>query len=161
MHWSLPSTLTFISVLACPSTDGKWFLVPCAIDSWAVCLGLLWRILSNTFLCFMGIIAFQYSLQCGFQFWGWLTSLLLGCTRTQASEWGFWASSLARVDLDTGSLPPTSSRAGAHIQVKSAIFLWAMIYFPLKLAGPVSFLFLLSHTILKWNYWFKVSLVRI
>lgn len=40
-------------------------------------------------------------------------------------------------------------QSGAHIQVKSAIFPWAMIYFPLKLAGPVSFLFLLSHTILK------------
>lgn len=53
---------------------------------------------------------------------------------------------MAGLNSDTDAPPET---AGAHIQVRSAGFPWAMIYFPLKLAGPVSFLFLLSHTILK------------
>lgn len=65
----------------------------------------------------------------------------------QASKWGPCISSEARVNFYAGY--PRLNRAGAHIQVKSAILPRAMIYFPLKLAGPVSFLFLLSHTILK------------
>lgn len=71
--------------------------------------------------------------------WGWHSPADPGVGR--------WASFSAGVNLDTDS-PPLNG-PGAHIQVKSAIFPRAMIYSPLKLAGPVSFLFLLSHTILK------------